>query len=62
MMKEPIKIPGYTYRNCRKCKQEWTVSCLEPGGKNYVCPWCEAAERRKEREAWSRNNGSVSAR
>lgn len=36
-----------TYRRCRICGKEWNVSCLDPGGKVYVCPTCEYKERLK---------------
>lgn len=35
-------------RKCRRCGVEWNVSCIDPGGKVYVCPTCEYRERLKE--------------
>ena len=32
---------GAVYRLCRRCKQRWNVSALEPGEKVYLCPRCE---------------------
>ena len=37
----PGKLEGAVYRLCRRCKQRWNVSALEPGEKVYLCPRCE---------------------
>ena len=37
----PCGMRGAVYRLCRRCKQRWNVSALEPGGKVYLCPRCE---------------------
>ena len=33
-------MTGPVYRMCRKCGHRWNVSCLDPGGKVYLCPYC----------------------
>jgi len=38
-------MSGPIYRICRKCRLTWNVSVLDPSGKIYICPQCEA--RRK---------------
>lgn len=38
------------YRVCRRCGEAWNVSAVFPGEKVYICPWCEARERKKRRE------------
>jgi len=35
------------YRICRGCGLEWNVSALDPGGKHYYCPRCDARRQRK---------------
>lgn len=36
-------------RKCRKCGKDWNVSCLDPGGKVYICPTCEYRDSLKRR-------------
>lgn len=35
------------FRRCRKCGADWNVSCIEPGGKIYICPWCDFKMKQK---------------
>ena len=42
-------------RVCRKCGNEWNVSRLEPGEKNYICPTCEFKAKLKAKSEKRRN-------
>lgn len=38
-------MSGPVYRICRKCRLSWNVSVLDPNGKIYICPQCEAKRK-----------------
>ena len=39
--------PGYCYRLCEKCDDEWNVSGKYKTIRQYICPICEYKERKK---------------
>jgi hypothetical protein len=40
-------MEGAIYRRCRVCGEEWNVSKVEPGIKQYTCPRCEWTARKR---------------
>ena len=41
--------PGYKYRLCRVCGEEWNVSVKEPSNRAYICPKCRAKKKESEK-------------
>ena len=40
------------FRRCRKCGADWNVSCIEPGGKVYICPLVRFQDEAENKGRW----------